>query len=424
MKSHEDIPQSSVKVEEGGEELPVSSFEDVTADITNEHLAEYANTSEMQVEKVATEIIPEGEKRIEATAQGMNVSPEMLSETKQEFGLDAKLQEVQHEADQIVAETKSEIASVIENKSEQIEPAKEKTSEEAMIEYTTSNEIVAKRLSDVENKLNSLHNGEGDHDFDETEIDALIAGLVELQQEKIAVSANYPGDWTGLLYKRLMDPASKEKFIARRTEAMIHMEDDPSKVGRREMPKAHYQAEIDAYDTNIERVFSMTEVGPSEFFGKRSINLGNMGNEGFGAVFTDAEHKGSPLTSRQKNIIEAHEKGHCLRDFVSPFDRREIQNTIDRDAIADLNDQRKVNGLERIAPTYVSDPMEIAERMAQFKNYFGMGARDKFEKRHLDYIREHYVTDAGLDNGVSDLLYVVTPETESAFLDVINKYPI
>lgn len=131
MKSHEGIAQASVKVEREGEELPVSSFEDVGADITNEHLAEYAHTSEMQVQNEAIEIVPEGEKRIEATAQGMNVSPEMLNETKQEFGLDTKLQEVQSEADQIVAETKSEIASVTgAEQFEQIEPIKEKTSGE------------------------------------------------------------------------------------------------------------------------------------------------------------------------------------------------------------------------------------------------------------------------------------------------------
>lgn len=139
MKSHEGITQASVKVEREGEELPVSSFEDVGADITNENLAEYAHTSEMQVQNEATEIVPEGEKRIEATAQGMNVSPEMLNETKQEFGLDTKLQEVQSEADQIVAETKSEIASVTgDNQSEQIEPVKEKTPEEIKNERKTA----------------------------------------------------------------------------------------------------------------------------------------------------------------------------------------------------------------------------------------------------------------------------------------------
>jgi hypothetical protein len=295
--------------------------------------------------------------------------------------------------------------------------------EEAMVEYIARNEEVSQRLSTVESRLNGLHFDE-ETDLDETEIATLITERGALQQEKIATSANYPGDWTGLLYNRLTNPVTKEKFIARRTEAMEHMEEDPSKVSRREKPSAHYQDQIDNYDANLQIVFSKTEVGHAETFGRRGRNLGNTGNENVGAVFSDAEHNGSPLTSRQKNIIEAHEKGHCLRDFVSPYDKKEIEGTIDQNVITELNDLRKANGMERIAPTYVRNPMEIAERMSQFKNYFGLGANDTFKKQHLDYIRKHYVSDTGLDNGVSDLLYVVTPETESTFLDVINKYPI
>jgi hypothetical protein len=296
--------------------------------------------------------------------------------------------------------------------------------EKGALEYNARIEDVSRRLSDVEGRLNSLHlDGDG-ADFNETEIDTLILERATIQQELITVSANYPGDWTNLLHKRLIDPATKEKFILRRTEAMEHMAEDPSLVGRREMPKAHYQSQIDEYDTNIERVFSMTQVGAAETFDSKGRNLGNMGDEGVGAVFTDAIHKGNPLTDRQKNIIEAHEKGHCLRDFASPLDRQEIRGVVDHNVISELNALRQANGVDRIAPTYVTNPMEIVERMAQFKNYFGMGAHDKFTKRHLDYIREHYVADTSLDNGVSDLLYVVTPETENAFLDVINKYPI
>lgn len=304
-----------------------------------------------------------------------------------------------------------------ETKQEQWNP------EEALVEYIARNEEVNIKLSAVEKRLNSLHYEEG-NDFKEGEIDQLFTERASLQNEKLTASANYPGDWTGLLHTRLTDPATKEKFITRRTEAMEHMQDVPNVAARREMPKAHYQEQIDSYDTNIQKVFSMTEVGAAESFGSQGRNLGSMGKENVGAVFSDAEHKGSPLTDRQKNIIEAHEKGHCLRDFASQYDRKEIQNTIDQDLISELNRLRKANGIERTAPTYVSNPMEIAERMAQFKNYFGMGANDKFEKRHLDYVREHYVNDTELDNGVSDLLYVVTPETEKSFLHVINKYPI
>jgi hypothetical protein len=348
-----------------------------------------------------------------------NNAPKANSETTEinvaetDFNESSSLDEVHGNYDE-------ENASPQENQS----PNEHWEPEKTVVEYNHRKEVVSQRLSEVEHQLNNLHLAEEHTNLGETDIDTLIAERELIQSEMIASAANYPGDWTNLLYKRLSDPASKKKFIQRRTEAMRYMEDDPSKVARREKPKSHYQDQIDSYDTDVERVFSRTEIGLAETFGSRGRNLGNMGNENVGAVFSDAEHKGSPLTDRQKNIIEAHEKGHCLRDFASGHDRQEIQGTIDQGVIAELNDLRKANGVERIAPTYVSNPMEIAERMAQFKNYFGLGANDTFKKQHLDHIRAHYVSDTGLDNGVSDLLYVITPETESAFLDVINKYPI
>ena len=310
------------------------------------------------------------------------------------------------------------------SESKNISPEKQQEDDRAVTEYTIRNENVAKKLAATEDRLNSLHLIENVDDFSEAEINLLIAERKALKHEAITASANYPGDWTNLLYKRLIDPITKEKFILQRTEAMKYMKDDPAMVSRREMPKVHYQDQIDEYEKNIEHVFSMTEVGPAESFGSRGKNLGNMGNMGVGAVFSDAEHTNTPLSNRQKNIIEAHEKGHCLRDFVSSYDRQEIQSSIDNKIITKLNALRQTNGIERIAPSYVSNPMEIAERMAQFKNYFGMGANDIFTKQHLDHIRERYVQDTGLDNGVSDLLYVVTPETEKTFLAIINKYPI
>lgn len=258
--------------------------------------------------------------------------------------------------------------------------------------------------------------------LDHDELNASIDTRERMRQELIEVSANYPGDWTGLLYERMTDPVSREKFIACRTEAMEAMKDgEVGKLDKEEAFKKYYQNQIDHYDETIAQVFSYTRIGNEhpQTLGK-SLNIGDPG-----VVYSGAHHKdGTPLTTRQKNIIEAHEKGHGLRDFESPIDGREIRLVIDEEENKKLEEAKPRKDGNSYSPEYLRDAREIIERMAQFKNYFGMGAADAFEKKHLDHIREHYVTDTELDNGITDLLTCVTPKTEAAFLSVINKYPI
>lgn len=262
---------------------------------------------------------------------------------------------------------------------------------------------------------------------DETTLDhdELAAGIdtrERMKQELMEVSANYPGDWTGLLYERVTDPASKEKFIAQRAKAMELMRDgEPGQFDKPKNFKGHYQDQIDNYDDTVRKVFSHTNVT-----NERPHVLGSSKGIGDpGVVYSGAHHRdGRPLTSRQKNIIEAHEKGHSLRDFESPLDSGEIRSVIDGEQLEALTRMRRDEGDSSYSSNYIHNPAEIIERMAQFKNYFGMSAQDTFEKKHLDHIRAHYVTDTGLDNGVTNLLTCVTPQTETAFISVINKYPI
>ena len=258
--------------------------------------------------------------------------------------------------------------------------------------------------------------------LDHDDLEASIDTRERMKKELIEVSANYPGDWTSLLYRRMIDPVSKEKFVARREEAMVAMK--TGEVGRYDKPKQfqdHYQNQIDTYDETIETVFNYTKVN-----NERPQVLGSSAGIGDpGTVYTGAHHKDkTPLTPRQKNIIEAHEKGHSLRDFESPLDSSEIRSVIDELHLDDLTQEKRTAGDSSYTSNYVRNPAEIIERMAQFKNYFGMGADETFTKKHLDHIRTHYTADTGLDNGITYLLRCVTPETEVTFLSVINKYPI
>lgn len=258
--------------------------------------------------------------------------------------------------------------------------------------------------------------------IDSEQLESSLNTREDMQRKLVEVSANYPGDWTGLLYRRMADPLAKEKFIAQRTEAMPAMQEgEVGMFDKAKRFKDYYQSQNDSYDETLSKVFSHTRVN-----NERPHVLGsNSGIGDPGVVYFGAHHEdGSPLTPRQKNIIEAHEKGHGLRDFESPIDAREIRSIIDGEAFAALTQVKRQEGASGYNPNYILEPAEIIERMAQFKNYFGMGATEPFTKKHLDHIRNQYVTDTGLDNSVSDLLTCVTSRTEQAFLKVINKYPI
>jgi hypothetical protein len=303
--------------------------------------------------------------------------------------------------------------------------------EQETLAYDQENRRIVETLSNIEDQLQNLYQTEAGTDLDETVLNALLTEREALLGERITASANYPGDWTGLLYERMTDPHTKELFISQRTLAMQSMlsgipntfENKPQQY------QQHYQNQIDTYDERVASIFNHTNVGLASEYNKNPRNLGQNKLGQPGVVFTDATHQGILLTARQKNITEAHEKGHGFRDFTSSYDRQEIKAAIDTQALETLTTQRRREEQSgksegRFSSMYVEKPEEIIERMAQFKNYFKMGATDKFTKEHLEHIREHYVADTRLDNGVTDLLFCVTPKTEATFLKLINTYPI
>src|SRR3989338_1179531 len=131
MKSSEGFPPPQTEIEKAEQEITPKSPEIEVAEISNKQLEQHTISAESHIEQQTAEILPEGEKRLESSSSSMNVSPETLDSTKQEFGLDAKLQEVQAEADQIAGEAKSDIASVAEKpESEKSVEVKKQTPEE------------------------------------------------------------------------------------------------------------------------------------------------------------------------------------------------------------------------------------------------------------------------------------------------------
>jgi len=290
---------------------------------------------------------------------------------------------------------------------------------EMMSPYEQVNKELDEQIVALEQEIRDMSNQGQD-------IDTLQDNLSELRLEKIRVSANYPGDWTNLLMARMLDPITKEKFIQTRREAMVTMK--TGTLGFLDKPEYHqgyYEEQIENYDRNVEYVFSATGIGLASEFNKKPTNLGK-GDLGMqGTIFLDAvNEEGLILNDRQFNIIEAHEKGHGLRDFTSNIDKHELVSCIDCEALKVEQTRQQKDKPELRFYNYLTRPEEIAERMAQLKNYFGFTAEDVFTAEHLHYAKEHYVVDTGLDNRMTEFLLSITPEVETKFLETINKYPL
>lgn len=140
------------------------------------------------------------------------------------------------------------------------------------------------------------------------------------------------------------------------------------------------------------------------------------------------------LSTKQLSIVEAHEKGHFVRNysgeiqdelFFQYFSKGFDPKAVSIDAktlrqkfgkLKDFNDEK----VEYIILGKIFSPNELAERMSQMKNYFGMSGSQKFTKQHLQYARENYIKDTGLDNWMTEMFQAITPEKEDGFIELIN----
>jgi hypothetical protein len=141
-----------------------------------------------------------------------------------------------------------------------------------------------------------------------------------------------------------------------------------------------------------------------------------------------------PYDEKQMSIIEAHEKGHNIRPYRDDFFKKHFKGAFSPGpeivTDTDVEMYRKVcSEEEKDLPTdqirglfleYLFHPMEIAERMSQIKNYFGMSGNDVFTRDHLRYAAEHYAKDTGLDNGMGMFFRAIQPENEGEFVRLIN----
>lgn len=252
------------------------------------------------------------------------------------------------------------------------------------------------------------------------------------KENNLELEANFEGDWTLLLKDRLLSPEIKKQQLEKTSEWVeksleeirgevgdIDTDDDMVKaivnLKVSAAKKMGQMAKGESYDEFIERTFSNTEYISSEedpnSGEKIASSTGGLG--GPGTLYKDRLFfkSGIPFSTRQKNMIESHEKGHSVRVYFGA-QKEDIESCIERSLIPE-------KGRE-----YLGKAEEIIERMSSLKNYFGFSGGELFTKEHLDYSREHFISDMNMDVGMREFFYAITPDKEESFLRVINTYGV
>lgn len=266
--------------------------------------------------------------------------------------------------------------------------------------------------------------------------------MEKISARSVESVANYEGNDALLLFERVKDPVIYEQILdllckgeeSKKGEMMALIENGRLKIDEQGelveipyIPRPKEEVKRDL-DEAIAREEGSTEFETSDYPYEQSTSS---------AIKLHAISPWSekPYTEKQMSIIEAHEKGHNIRPYNAPFHTEHFRDGFKFDPVkiteAEVRMFRKVLSEEEnkesdesvrdICVHYMSGAMEIAERMSQLKNYFGMKGADEFTKEHLEYARARYIEDTGMDNGMSIFFRAITPDTESEFLWLINN---
>lgn len=266
--------------------------------------------------------------------------------------------------------------------------------------------------------------------------------LNEKLKSNIEKTANYEGNDSFLLHERMQNKEIKEKMIDMFCEYQESIE-PPERLFKdgKEIPISEWKKELKSREEiekelneKINKVFSSTDIDYS-----LGINSHTDGDNEVGLIFNNGINPdtGDKWTVKQLSICEAHEKGHCIRNFYNPGKsfKEKILNGFDfsnikiPDKIIEQAKLKNKNAPEDLIKenfiSYFSRPTEIIERMSQLKNYFGMKGVEKFTKEHLEYAKLHYSKDTGLgDYSMKTFFDAITPEKEKNFLDLMNSLGI
>lgn len=271
-------------------------------------------------------------------------------------------------------------------------------------------------------------------------------------QRSIEGQSNFKGSWTNLMCERLRNPDIRKQVI----DLLYEIEQGAKKkeewdeyeaitVSERYVPRTREEVERD-FETDLQKIEKDTP-----------ISFGTMGPNDSGEIGQEEELKlkegekydknkevinlnwidpqtNKKQTGKELNITESHEKGHILRRYgsagsgekrrYSPHLNERFWKAFDFDAIQpdyiDYKNEEKYRNSKRLTleikekhkneiAEYLKSPPELAERMSQLKNYFGMEGNEQFTKEHLAFAKKYYVEDVGTDNHMTQFFQAITP---------------
>ena len=248
-----------------------------------------------------------------------------------------------------------------------------------------------------------------------------------LSFEQIEESANYEGNKTLLMVERLRNEEINNQLVQ-----LLYLD---KKYNLQKLSKT---SQSTVKEKALEMISDVSNHTPITFTSDSPESSDIDGVRESMGIFFDGIGVLSVYGNSQKNIAEAHEKGHTIRKVKSAPLMEYLTNSFDFDVMEvpdgrinstkkyilgsdpkkkELSDNEVVEGLKE----YLMDPMELIERMSQLKNYFGISDNSIFTKEHLNYARLHYVEDTKLDNNMTEFFSIITSKTEDSFLDSINK---
>lgn len=264
----------------------------------------------------------------------------------------------------------------------------------------------------------------------------------EQQEKSIEEQANYEGNHSLLLFERLQNPDIFNKLIndiyEDRTSVDFSSYDyiDPEYVKSLERDEYFVKQDIKIELLQaLETAAHSTEIGFSEN-GYLNSSKGNNGT-GYIEICNSQSKNKFNETALNKNITEAHEKGHTIRNYnMDSGFTKNLRSAFDFEKVSfsekEYNEIRSLkNGYESDSndeiqkgfSEYLSFPWEIVERMSQVKNYFGMSGNEKFNQEHLDYVRKNYVQDTG-SYGPQIQPFFDSINDDEKFIDLMNTLGI
>lgn len=342
-------------------------------------------------EQEKTQFISESREELSKVSESAELDEPTIEQVKTETNVEQSLSEINDEGEAVIEEAKK---SVIQSDELATNPESNHSKESAQ-EYEINEEKVEAT------------------DQITLEVKTAPPTTIEEKERSIESQANYQGYWDDALHSRLNNDSIKQQFLQTRMEYAQDFPIPEDTLVKSLKSTTHlYMDQINNYDQNLEKVFSYAKHEPAKDSGHLPKHLGYSRYGEFATLFSDAVKNGKELTDRQKNIIFAHELGHSIRNYKGE-DIKEIRKALDYSKMEAPGSK-----------TYLKKPEEVIERMSQLKNYFGMQGSEKFTKEHLRVAKENYLKDTELDNNMTDFFNAITPETEDAFIEVINKFGV